>query len=154
MHNKPINQAGLKYLKFAVWLSALSLVTGLIALVFGLFKNEEHALYLGICMLPFAGWVGFMCHAVIREPVGVTGWRKYFIPDLFENSFQDDFLYQEQSNSRSKIHAAKRFAIFCFVSCFFLALWHFEKIDLSLSLGFLVILIFDFFVKRKEKQNK
>ena len=149
-----MNPSGILYCKLSIGLCVVGAALGITFLVFGILRTRFDMVAVGASLTFFGAWLATIIVLVLREPHGITGWKKKVVPGILEKSFQDDFLFEKARGSTSRVHAAKRFAIFCAVSCFFIAFWHFEYIAWSLVIGAFAALAFDYIVRALENRKK
>ena len=145
-----MDKDGLRMCKTVQWLGAICMAIG----VFILFVGDQEAILAGIGMVLLGGWGWFSYYQIPANPSGLRGWKRVVVTPWLEDAIRRDFLTEGVKDSYSKLHAAKRFTLFCFFGCLALGFFGRDGIITAAVVGLGASFIFEWVVRRKELREQ
>lgn len=144
-----MDKSGMQMCRIGQWLGVICSAIGFAML----FAADGATRFVGLAMALFGGWGGFAFYAIPASPHGLKGWQRKVVTPWFEHAIRRDFLAPGVKDSFSTLHAAKRFAIFCFFSCLVLGFFGVEGIVTAFVTGLGAAFVFEWAVRREEMRR-
>lgn len=142
-----MNDLGLRMCRFVQLLGAICFAIGLGIAVQ---SQSDSRIGYGGGMMVLGGWGGWVYYIVPKYPSGLTGWRLALVTPWLEEAIRRDFLGPGLKDSFSVLHAAKRFVVFCFCSCFVLGALGIDALMPAVTVGGVAAFVFDWVIRRNE----